>query len=101
MRAARTGRFGAPAAGAKWAKTQCFAGVLTNQTGKASYPITGAAFILMYTSQADAAKEKEALKIFNWAHKNDGALAPELHYVTMPSLVLKLVEDAWKLQLKD
>lgn len=93
--------FKAAAAGAEWTKTPGFAVVLTNQPGKSAWPITGASFILMHKAQADAAKAKEALKFFDWAYKNGGAMAAELDYVAMPTTVVKLVEDAWKSQLKD
>jgi len=93
--------FKAAAAGADWAKTPGFAVVLTDQAGKNSWPITGASFILMHKAQADAAKGKEVLKFFDWAYKNGGAMATELEYVSMPPAVVKLVQDAWKAQLKD
>jgi phosphate transport system substrate-binding protein len=93
--------FQAAAAGADWAKTPGFGVVLTNQPGKASWPITGASFILMHKSQADTAKGKEVLKFFDWAYKNGGAMATELDYVPMPPAVVKLVQDAWKSQIKD
>ncbi len=93
--------FKAAAAGADWAKTPGFAVVLTNQPGKASWPITGASFILMHKVQADAARGKEVLKFFDWAYKSGGAMAVELDYVSMPAPVVKLVQDAWKTQLKD
>ncbi|MDB5761890.1 MAG: pstS [Herminiimonas sp.] len=93
--------FKAAAAGADWAKTPGFAVVLTDQPGKASWPITGASFILMHKVQADAAKGKEVLKFFDWAYKNGSAMASELDYVAMPGPVVKLVESAWKAQLKD
>ena len=93
--------FKAAAAGADWAKTPGFAVVLTDQAGKISWPITGASFILMHKSQADAAKGKEVLKFFDWSFKSGGAMAAELDYVAMPAPVVKLVQDAWKAQLKD
>jgi phosphate transport system substrate-binding protein len=93
--------FKAAAAGADWAKTPGFAVVLTNQAGKNSWPITGASFILMHKAQADAAKGKEVLKFFDWAYKNGDKTAAELDYVAMPATVVKLVQDAWKAQLKD
>ncbi|MBS1169728.1 MAG: pstS [Burkholderiaceae bacterium] len=93
--------FKAAAAGAAWAKTPGFGVVLTNQPGKASWPITGASFILMHKSQADAAKGKEVLKFFDWAYKNGGAMATGLEYVAMPPAVVKLVEAEWKKQIKD
>ncbi len=75
--------------------------VLTNQPGKATWPITGASFILMYKAQADAAKGKEVLKFFNWAFKNGGAMATELDYVALPPSVTKLIEGNWTAQIKD
>ena len=93
--------FKAAASGAEWAKTPGFGVVLTNQHGKASWPITGASFILMHRAQADGVKAKEVLKFFDWSYKNGGAMAAELDYVAMPPAVIKLVQDAWKAQVKD
>jgi phosphate transport system substrate-binding protein len=93
--------FKAAAANADWAKTPGFGVVLTDQAGKAAWPITGASFILMHRAQADAAKGKEVLKFFDWAYKSGDAAAAELDYVPMPDNVVKLVEDAWKANLKD
>ncbi|SNT37922.1 phosphate ABC transporter substrate-binding protein, PhoT family [Noviherbaspirillum humi] len=93
--------FKAAAAGADWSKTPGFGVVLTDQAGKNSWPITGASFILMHRSQADGAKGREVLKFFDWAYKNGGAVAADLDYVAMPAPVVKLVQDAWKAQLKD
>ena len=93
--------FKAAAAGAEWTKTPGFAVVLTDQAGKASWPITGVSYILMHKTQADAAKGKEVLKFFDWAYKNGGAAATDLDYVPLPSSVTKLVQDAWKANLKD
>ncbi|HCY61563.1 MAG TPA: phosphate ABC transporter substrate-binding protein PstS [Oxalobacteraceae bacterium] len=93
--------FKAAAAGAQWDKTPGFAVVLTDQAGKQSWPITGASFIIMHKAQADADKGKEVLKFFDWAFKNGGAMATDLDYVAMPPTVVKLIQDAWKTQLKD
>jgi phosphate transport system substrate-binding protein len=93
--------FKAAAAGADWAKAPGFAVVLTDQPGKAAWPITGASYIIMHKAQADAAKGKEVLKFFDWAYKNGGPAATELDYVPMPAAVTKLVQDAWKANLKD
>ncbi len=93
--------FKAAAAGANWAGTPGFAVVLTNQAGKASWPITGASYILVHKSQADGVKGKEVLKFFDWAYKNGDAAAAELDYVPMPDAVTKLVQDAWRANVKD
>jgi len=93
--------FKAAAASADWAKAPGFAVVLTDQPGKASWPITGASYILVHKSQADGVKGKEVLKFFDWAYKNGAAAAADLDYVPMPGAVTKLVQDAWKTSLKD
>jgi len=93
--------FKAAAANANWSKTPGFAVVLTDQPGKDSWPITGASFILMHKTQADPAKAKEVVKFFDWSYKNGGKMASELDYVAMPDAVVKLVEGAWKSNLKD
>ncbi|MFC5476956.1 phosphate ABC transporter substrate-binding protein PstS [Massilia suwonensis] len=93
--------FKAAAASAEWTKTPGFAVVLTDTAGKNSWPITGVSYILMHRSQADAAKGKEVVKFFDYAYKNGTAAAAELDYVPMPASVVKLVQGAWKAQLKD
>ena len=75
--------------------------MLTNQPGKASWPMTSASFILMHKVQADAVKGNAVLKFFDWAYKNGGTMASELDYVAMPDAVVKLVQDAWKKELVD
>lgn len=93
--------FKSAAASADWAKAPGMYLVLTNQPGKATWPITGASFILMHKAQAEAEKGKEVLKFFDWAFKNGGAMATELEYVSLPAPVVKLIEDNWKAKIKD
>jgi phosphate transport system substrate-binding protein len=93
--------FKAAAANADWARTPGFAVVLTDQPGKAAWPITGVSYILVHKAQADAAKGKEVLKFFDYAFKNGAAAATELDYVPLPDSVTKLVHDAWKSNMKD
>lgn len=93
--------FKAAASGADWAKIAGFAVVLTDQPGKASWPITGATFILMHKTEANSANAKEVLKFFDWSYKNGASMALELDYVPMPAPVIKLVQDSWKAQIKD
>jgi phosphate transport system substrate-binding protein len=88
--------FKAAAAGADWAGTPGMAVILTNQPGKASWPITGASFILMHVRQDNAAAAKEVLKFFAWSFKNGEQMATALDYVAMPAPVVKLIEEKWK-----
>ncbi|HEY8099924.1 MAG TPA: phosphate ABC transporter substrate-binding protein PstS [Burkholderiaceae bacterium] len=93
--------FKAAAAGADWAKAPGFGVIVTDQPGKTSWPITGATFILMHKTQADAAKGKDVLKFFNWSYTKGAAMTADLDYVAIPPAVVSLIENAWKKQLKD
>lgn len=93
--------FKSAAAGAAWDKAPGFAVVSTNQPGKASWPITGATFILMHKTQADGARGKEVLKFIDWSYKNGAEMATELDYIAMPANVVNMIEGVWKAQLKD
>jgi phosphate transport system substrate-binding protein len=57
--------FQSAASSADWAKADGFYLILTDQPGKDSWPITGASFILMHKSQANAERGAEALKFFS------------------------------------
>jgi phosphate transport system substrate-binding protein len=93
--------FKAAAANADWAKAPGFGVVLTDQPGKAAWPITGVTYALVHKQQADSAKGKEVLQFFEYAFRNGAGAATELDYVPMPDSVAKLVEAAWKSNLKD
>ncbi|MBI5908571.1 MAG: phosphate ABC transporter substrate-binding protein PstS [Betaproteobacteria bacterium] len=93
--------FQAAAAGADWKNAPGFYEILTDEPGKASWPITGATFILMHKSQANAEKAKEVLKFFDWAYQDGDKLALALDYVPMPDAVVKLVQAEWKNKIKD
>jgi phosphate transport system substrate-binding protein len=93
--------FKAAAAGADWAKAPGMALLLTHQPGAQSWPMTGATFILMHTTQAKPETAKEVLKFFDWAYKNGDQMASELDYVPMPDAVVQMIQSAWKQQIKD
>ncbi len=98
--AANDDSFMAAAANANWEKAPGFYEILTDQPGKASWPITGASFILMHKSQAKPEQAREVLKFFDWAFSNGAKMAAELDYVPMPDNVVKLIQSAWKAQIK-
>ena len=93
--------FQAAAAGADWKNAPGFYEILTDEPGKASWPITGATFILMHKSQANADKAKEVLKFFDWAYRDGDQLALGMDYIPMPDDVVKLVQAEWKSKIKD
>jgi phosphate transport system substrate-binding protein len=85
--------FKAAAAGADWAKS--FYQILTNQPGKDSWPLSGATFILMHTSQDKPANGSETLKFFNWAYANGEKSAADLDYVPMPAAAVAAIQKSW------
>ncbi len=96
-----TSSFQAAAASADWAKAPGFYKILTDQSGKDSWPITGATFILMHTTQTNPAKATAVLKFFDWAYTNGDAMAQSLDYVPLPNTVVALIRASWKAKIKD
>ncbi len=92
--------FQAAAANADWSQAPGFYMLLTGQPGAASWPITGATFILLHKQQAKPDTARQVVDFFEWAYHNGGPLAEELDYVPLPPSVVKLVEDAWRQQVK-
>jgi len=93
--------FQAAAAGADWKNAPGFYEILTDEPGKASWPITGATFILMHKTQANADRARAVLKFFDWAYQDGDQLAQGLDYIPMPDAVVKLVQSEWKNKIKD
>ena len=92
--------FSAAAANARWDKAPGFYELLTDKPGQKSWPITGASFILLHRTAGDPAKTLAVLNFFAWAFKSGDQMASELDYVPMPDSVVKLIEGAWRAQLK-
>jgi len=87
--------FQAAAANANWQKAPGFYLLLTDQSGKGSWPITGASFILMHKRQEKPQVAAQVLQFFDWSYKNGSKLAESLDYVPLPDNVVKLVETSW------
>jgi phosphate transport system substrate-binding protein len=92
--------FQAAAGNADWTHAPGYYLILTNQPGAASWPITGASFILLYGTPPDAAATGEALKFFDWAYRNGAKMAAELDYVPLPESLIKQVRETWKAEIK-
>ena len=90
--------FKAAAAGADWAKS--FYQILTNQSGKDAWPLTGATFILMHKVQDKPAQATASLKFFDWGYKNGDKTADDLDYSPMPASVKIAIEKSW-VDIKD
>lgn len=92
--------FQAAAANADWENAPGFYMVLTDQPGEASWPITGASFIILYKEQADAAVAGAVLQFFDWCYRHGADVAKDLHYVPIPLNVVEVVQNTWKENLK-
>jgi phosphate transport system substrate-binding protein len=86
--------FSASAAGADWSKAPGFYLLLVDQPGAATWPISGATFLLV-RKDTDAAKRGQVLKFADWAYKNGDAKAGGLNYVPLPETVKALVRTSW------
>jgi phosphate transport system substrate-binding protein len=93
--------FQAAAANANWNSQPGYGVILANQPGAKSWPMTAATWILIYKTPKDANATREALKFFAWAYQNGGKMADELHYVPMPSNVVKDIQNMWAKEIKD
>ncbi len=92
--------FQAAAANADWASAPGYHVILTDQPGEASWPITAATFILMYSEPSDKTASAEAIKFFKWAFEKGGVMAEELDYIPMPESVVKQIEKTWTSEIK-
>jgi phosphate transport system substrate-binding protein len=92
--------FQAAAGSVKWESTPGYYAILTNQGGDATWPITGATFILMQKQPTDAKASAEAVKFFRWAYKDGDKFADELDYIPMPDSAVKAIENTLSSDIK-
>ena len=95
----KTETFKAAAAGADWSKS--FYQILTNEPGKDAWPVVGATFVLLHTTQDKAPQGAETLKFFDWAFKNGTQAADSLDYISLPESVVSEIKTQWKEKVKD
>ena len=69
--------------------------LLTDQPGAATWPITGASFVLMHKVQAKADTARQVLDFFAWAYAHGQASAEAIDYVPMPLPIVDLIERSW------
>ena len=98
---AGTAAFQAAAENARWDRADGFYVVLTDQPGAASWPSTGATFILVHKQPKDPVAVREALKFFAWAYAEGGKMAEDLDYVPLPKSLVAEIEKAWASDITD
>lgn len=87
--------FQSAAANADWKNAPGYYMVLTHQPGEASWPITGASYILIHADQKDGKVAEAMLRFFDWSYEHGAEMAKELDYVPMPQNVIELVREEW------
>ena len=87
--------FKSAANNAEWSTTNGMYNILTDQSGKNSWPITGVSYIIMHRQQQDPLVGRAVLKFFNWAYNNGGQMATDLDYVPLPTDVVSKVRVEW------
>jgi phosphate transport system substrate-binding protein len=92
--------FRAAAAGADW-KNAAFHVLLTDMPGRASWPISGATFILLPRISEKPRQTAEAVRFFQWAFANGDGMAGELDYAPLPKPLVQLIQSALASGLKD
>jgi phosphate transport system substrate-binding protein len=92
--------FAAAAAGADWFSVPGMGISLVEQKGAASWPITGASFVLMYKEPANKQASKDVIKFFSWAFKDGQQLALDLDYVPLPDTLTKAIASKVWSQIK-
>jgi phosphate transport system substrate-binding protein len=86
--------FKAAASGADWNKT--YYHILTNQSDKNAWPISGATFILVHLKSDKPESVKASLAFFDWAFTNGDKAADDLDYVALPLTVKNKIRTDWK-----
>ena len=93
--------FKAAAAGAQWDKAPGMHVILTNQPGKASWPVSGATFILIHKAPERPERARQVLAFFDWAYREGAKLATDLDYVPLPDSVVTLIKANWTREVRD
>ncbi|SOE87872.1 phosphate ABC transporter substrate-binding protein, PhoT family [Burkholderia sp. YR290] len=91
--------FKAAAAEADWSKS--FYQILTNEPGQDAWPLVGATFVLLHTTQDKADHGQETLKFFDWASRNGNQAAQDLDYIPLPDPVVIEIRSQWRTRVKD
>lgn len=86
--------FKAAAAGADWFES--LNQFLTNQPGTDAWPIIGATYVLLHTTQDQPGYGEETLKFFDWAFRNGGQAAEDLDYISLPDLLATKIRLRWR-----
>ena len=86
--------FASASAGTDWSKFPGMETFITNAPGAASWPITGATFVVIYKKPDNKANAAEVIKFFDFGFKDGGKMASELDYVPMPEATTNFIRKS-------
>jgi phosphate transport system substrate-binding protein len=89
------GAFRAAAETADWNAAAGFQQLPTDRPGAASWPVTGASFILVGKTPSDGRNTTQVLRFFDWALHQGESIARDLDYVPVPSAVVEQLPALW------
>lgn len=92
--------FQAAAASADWSHAEGFYLVLTDQPGEATWPISGATFVLVPARPRRPERTRAVLAFFDWVYRKGADMTVALHYVPIPAEVAGLVRRTWSEQVR-
>ena len=88
--------FAAASAGTDWSKYPGMNTFITNASGAAAWPITGATFVVIYKNPENKASAAEVLKFFDYGFKDGKKMAADLDYVAMPDATTNFIrKNVW------
>ncbi|MEP7042849.1 MAG: phosphate ABC transporter substrate-binding protein PstS [Dokdonella sp.] len=93
---ARRSSFRAAAAAADWNSNGDFRQMPTDLPGAASWPVTGASFVLLPTASAQAEHTRAARQFFDWALQHGEPIATNLDYEALPHAAIEAVRQVWR-----
>ncbi|HEY9215446.1 MAG TPA: phosphate ABC transporter substrate-binding protein PstS [Ancylobacter sp.] len=92
--------FQAAAQGVDWSKTPDFATTINDSPDPDAYPIAATTFVLMYKTPQDPARNRTALKFFDFALGEGSQYASRLGYVPLPDTLVRQVKEYWAVSFK-
>lgn len=91
--------FKAAAAKADWSSS--LDPILTNEPDKDAWPVVGATFVLLRTTQDKPERGEATLKFFDWALTNGDQAAENLDYIPLPQAVMTEIRAQLHTKVKD
>ena len=92
--------FEAAAMAAQWRSGADLDRLLIDPNGAASWPISGASFVLMRARPEVTARTIAVIEFFDWALRKGQSLATELDYVPLPASAVGLISRRWVEQIR-